>query len=540
MIVDAPVKLPGLEALISFLGNPASYPHAPASVQVIQTHISCVAIAPPYVFKLKKPVDLGFLDFSTLEKRKFYCEQEVMLNRRLCNDTYEGVVPISYSDDGLTFGETGEIVDYVVKMNQLPTSGFLDVMLDDGKLGPTEVGRVADRLVHFYVSTKEKTTAAADIAHWGKMEVLRQSTDENFQQVLPFVGDLVPLSVFRAIQEYTEQFYIRYTTLFRRRVVNHHIRDCHGDLRLEHIHSSEKGLCIYDCIEFNERFRYIDIANDVAFLAMDLDHKGQPALADYLVQRVAERLKDPDILLLAPFYKCYRAIVRAKVTAMKSSEAEVDDLEREKAMVEARSFFCLALRYVLERDRPRVIVFMGRVGSGKSTQARLLAERTGWKLCSSDVIRKQLAGVPLTKRGTADERKELYGTEQTDKTYAKLLAEAREALENRQSIILDATFSSRERRDALRSALQEAGAICSLVEVTASDETIMSRLKARETSKDVVSDARLEDFMLIDRSYEAPDDVAETVHKISSDGELEDTAFQVLHTLMQEDGRQSY
>lgn len=516
-----------LEARLAFLQEPASYAHAPASVEIIQTHISCVAIAPPYVFKIKKPVNLGFLDFSTLAQRKHYCEAEVALNRRLCADIYEGVVPVSKTAAGLVFGAAGEIVDYAVKMKQLPDAGFLDAKLAAGRLDRRDIDPVIDRLVDFYATTRR----SEDIARWGTMEVIRQSTDENFEQVAPFAGDLVPESVVRAIAWYTDRFFQRHEALFARRVAEGHIRDCHGDLRLEHIHQSEDRLCIYDCIEFNERFRYIDVANDVAFLAMDFDHKGRPDYSTYLVEQVAEKLDDPDLRVLAPFYKCYRAFVRAKVAAMKYGEEEVSPADRRRAGTEAWTYFKLALSYTLHKEQPRVIVFMGRIASGKSTQARLLAARTDWEYCASDVIRKKQAGVPLTQRGTEEERKALYAAEQTEKTYGTLLDRACTAVAAGQNIILDATFSSRARRDDFRLALKSAGAACLFLEVTASDETIRARLRQRDEKTDVVSDARLEDFSLINSSYEAPA-ASEPVVQVASDGELEETALRVLQQLI--------
>ncbi len=518
-----------LEEIIAFLEQPASYSHRPQSVKIIQTHISIVAIAAPYVYKLKKPVNFGFLDFSTLEKRLHACQEEVRLNRRLCANTYEGVVAISMTNDGLTFEEEGDVIDYVVKMKLLPEEFFLDQMLSKGEVTHTHIDRIIDVLESFY--SDQKPTPG--ISKYGQVEYLKVSTDENFAQTYAFVDDLIFSSVFRALRYYTDQFYQAHAELFERRVRQGRIRDCHGDLHLEHIHFSPAGICVYDCIEFNERFRFIDIANDVAFLAMDLEHKGVSELSRYLCDQISLRLADPELLDLVPFYKSYRAYVRGKVAAMKSKEEEVDEAGREQGRREAKSYFQLALQSAIQATKPVVIVMMGRIGTGKSTQARMLAEATGWPLLSSDIIRKELAGIPIYTRGSSADRKNLYAKEMTNLTYHTLFEKAKDLVESGQHVILDATFSSKRHRDQLRDLLNTWDVSHSFFEVTASDDTIKERLAGREQSNHEVSDARLEDFQVISRKHQAlSNSESRYVVSVSSEVPLQETTFEILRHLV--------
>jgi aminoglycoside phosphotransferase family enzyme len=298
------------DTLLAFLQDPASYPHRPEHVELVQTHASYVALAGDTVYKVKKPVNLGFLDFSTLKKRHHFCHEEVRLNRRLCTDLYEGVVAIQQTPSGLAFAgdeapDQEPALDYAVRMKRLPDEAFLLNLLHRGALRADHLDRIAERLADFYAGQ----TPAEAVSEWGAVDRLRVSTDENFEQTAAFVGDLITPPAYDVLRSYTDRFYADHAALFERRRAGH-ILDCHGDLHLDHIHLTDERVCIYDCIEFNERFRYIDVANDVAFLAMDLDFNDRPDLARYFIERLTRLLDDPDLPRLATFYQCYRAYVR--------------------------------------------------------------------------------------------------------------------------------------------------------------------------------------------------------------------------------------
>src|SRR5207248_1272149 len=287
------------QELVSFLESPASYPHGPREVRSIQTHISWVFTASPFVFKVKKAVNFGFLDFSSLENRRHFCEHEIELNRRLCPEVYLGVVPIYRTGSDFSFEADGEVAEYSVKMRQLPRGWFLSELLAKGLVGKKEINRVIWSLHRFYESEKP----SREIEEWGMPEKLKVSTDENFTQVESFVGKTITPATFEAIRRFTSSFYIANEKLFRDRIRQHRIRDGHGDLHLDHIHLTPESTTIFDCIEFNDRFRFIDIANDLAFLAMDFDFEGRSDLGNLLLQTAAREFGDPEMLDVSDFYK---------------------------------------------------------------------------------------------------------------------------------------------------------------------------------------------------------------------------------------------
>jgi hypothetical protein len=278
---------------------------------------------------------------------------------------------------------------------------------------------------------------------WGAIEKLRISTDENFTQTESFIGRTISRSAFETIRCFTSDFYLQHSHLFESRIQTHRIRDCHGDLHLEHIHLAPDSTHIFDCIEFNDRFRFLDVANDLAFLAMDLDFEAYPALARHFVAKAACELRDTAMLPLMDFYKCYRAYVRAKVETMHSLAKEAPSTEPQMHLEQARRYFRLALQYTMAGSKPLVLVIMGRIASGKSTLARALADELGWELFSSDRLRKQTAGVPLYERGSEDARSQLYSTAMTERTYENLFASAEAEVAAGRSVILEATFAQR-------------------------------------------------------------------------------------------------
>ena len=301
-----------------------------------------------------------------------------------------------------------------------------------------------------------------------------------------------------------------------------------------YIHLSPKILSIYDCIEFNDRFRYIDVANDVAFLAMDFDYHARPDLCRYFTTQIAEALGDRGMLRLMDFYKCYRAYVRGKVESFRQCETQVSDSERTKSRRRAQRYFQLALQYAVCGSEPMLVIVMGRVGSGKSTLARRLGRELGWEVFSSDYTRKQLARVPLHKRGEQAMRRRIYSEAMTRRTYYTLLRHALGRIKERRSLILDATFSRRHHRDELRRRLDRAGETYCFVEARATAKVLKKRLAEREGKTQEVSDARLEDFEALNRSYEAPSELG-ALHlvMVSTECPLEATIAKTLQALMQ-------
>jgi aminoglycoside phosphotransferase family enzyme len=322
----------------------------------------------------------GFLDFSTLEKRRYFSEREVVLNRRLCPEVHLGVVPISLHVDTLAFGPGGEIVEYAIKMRKLEDRYFMLRLLKKDQVGTQELDRLVSTLKAFY----EAQNPTEEVTAWGRIEKLQISTDENFRQTEDFIGFTISRPAFETIRFYTGNFYLRHADLFESRIREQRIRDCHRDLHLEHIHIAPTTLSIYDCIEFNDRFRYIDVANDVAFLAMDLDFHGRPDLSRQFTARIMDTLNDRGMPRLMDFYKCYRAYVRGKVESFHQSVPGLPERERRESRARGGRYFRLALQYVVCGSEPMVLIAMGRAASGKSRLARSVGRELGWEVFSSD------------------------------------------------------------------------------------------------------------------------------------------------------------
>jgi aminoglycoside phosphotransferase family enzyme/predicted kinase len=516
------------EQLLPFLLNPKSYPHQPQTVRLIQTHASFVFIAPPFVYKVKKPVNFGFLNFSTLEKRRHFCEREVALNRRLSPGVYLGVEAISRRNGRLTFDKGDEVVEYAVKMRKLSERHFLDKLLERDEVVPGDLNRVTIALKRFY----QAQHPTAEVEAWGRIDRLRISTDENIRQTKEFIGHTISRAAFATIRFYTERFFKRHAALFGSRVREKWIRDCHGDLHLEHIHVTPRKLHIYDCIEFNDRFRYVDVANDVAFLAMDLDYKGRPDLSRYFARQMASALNDEGMPRLMNFYKCYRAYVRGKVESLHSVAPAAPDEERRSSAERAQGYFRLALQYAVAGSQPIVLAVTGRIASGKSSLARALGSELGWEVYSSDMLRKKMAGYPLYERSGAAARQRLYSDAMTEKTYDGLLSAAEAQVRQGHSVILDATFARRAHRELLAQRFAKSKTVWRVIEVQASDAEVKRRLGKREANPEEVSDARLEDFAALTGHYEPPREMpASKCLKVRTSGPVDQTVMKALQGL---------
>ena len=267
-----------ISSLQKALLNPEIYPDLPKEVEFMETHISLLFLTGNHVYKVKKPVDFGFLDFTSLEKRKYFCEQEVVLNRRLAPELYLRVVNIADEGGRISLNGRGEVVEYAVKMKQVPEELLMDKLLKKNRVTQEMIGAVSEKLVHFY-STAETSEL---IKSFGRPERIKQDTDENFEQTEKYIGVSVSKDVYEEVKDRTNDFFGKKQRIFYQRIASDRIRDCHGDLRLEHIFWGDE-ISIFDCIEFNQRFRYTDVAADIAFLAMDLDFRGREDLSRHLI-----------------------------------------------------------------------------------------------------------------------------------------------------------------------------------------------------------------------------------------------------------------
>ena len=327
--------------LVQALLTPAAYPHHPKKIELVQTQISFVFLTGDYVYKVKKPVDLGFLDYTTLEKRRHFCHQEVVLNRRLCPDVYLDVVPIIEEKGDISVEGRGEAIEYAVKMRQLPQERTMDHLLKNNQVTREMVEQVAQRLASFHQEAETNEL----IASYGDLDILVTNTEENFTQTEKYIGVTISPKKYDVIKSYTEAFLKENTALFRQRMRDDRIRDCHGDLHAAHVCFTD-GICIFDCIEFNERFRFSDVANEVAFLAMDLDYHGRTDLSRHFVESYMEASGDQEMMKLLDYYKCYRAYVRGKVESFKLDDPLIPAEEKARVKDIASRYFDLAQSYI--------------------------------------------------------------------------------------------------------------------------------------------------------------------------------------------------
>ena len=328
-------------ALVEVLLKPETYKHHPQKVELVQTQMSFLFLTGDYVYKVKKPVDLGYLDYTTLEKRSFFCQQEIELNSRLCPDAYLEVVPIVSRQGQIHLGGEGEVIEYAVKMKQLPADRMMDKLLPQGLVTEQMMVRVAEKLAAFH----HKARTSREISAYGKPGAIKINTDENFAQTEKYIDFSIPSDKYNRIKAYTDNFLKSNKSLFDKRVKDGKIKDCHGDLHAAHV-CLANGICIYDCIEFNDRFRYGDVASEVAFLAMDLDRFRHAELSQAFVNAYVHFSRDKELPQLLNFYKCYRAYVRGKVSSFMLDDPYIVAEEKTGILAAARRYFELAESYI--------------------------------------------------------------------------------------------------------------------------------------------------------------------------------------------------
>jgi len=326
--------------LVEMLRNPEIYPDNPSRMDFVQTQMSLIFLTGNYVYKVKKPVDLGFLDYSTLEKRRGFCYQELRLNQRLCPGAYLDVVPIVVNGDNIAIGGEGEIVEYAVKMHQLPRDRTMDVLIRGGQVTEDMVQQAAQKVAEFHRNAETNE----EISNYGGLDTISTNTGENFSQTEKYIGLSITAEQHQGIKAYTEDFIERNTKLFDKRRIEGRIRDCHGDLHAAHVCFADE-ICIFDCIEFNDRFRYGDVASEVAFLSMDLDRYRRPDLSKVFYDAYVEASGDKELMQLLSFYKCYRACVRGKVESFKLDDPLISQGEKDAILLVAKRYFELAESY---------------------------------------------------------------------------------------------------------------------------------------------------------------------------------------------------
>lgn len=495
--------------MVQSLMQPGALPASPDGAEdqtpptLVQTHASTVILTGAFAYKLKKPNDFGFFDYSTPEQRRHFCAQEVLLNRRLAPEIYKGVAPILRDQRGrYALGQTmapddvpvpgalvegATVADYAVVMSRLPEDETLATRIANGTVTLASMDVLASHLAAFHAASQTDE----QIAQFGSVGVVGGNWTENFDQMRPYIGRTLDEATFAQIERFVAGFLHSRRPLFEARMDGDRVRDCHGDLRLQHIYfapgvaqAGDRNVpseppAVVDCIEFNDRFRYSDVASELAFLTMELDAAGRADLARRFLRAYVDETGDSAIRELLPFYACYRACVRGKVLSFQLDQPEVSEAQRNEVQREAFELFALAARYASAPARPRIALIGGLMGVGKSTLAERIAGETGWLVLSSDVVRKQLSSGPDDPKYRAAFGEGAYTSSWNAATYRALLATGEEVVRGGRSVLVDASFMRRENRLAFAEMAAGIGATCVFIECECDAETALLRLAER-------------------------------------------------------------
>jgi hypothetical protein len=471
--------------LIEFLLDPDAYPEKPSRIDLVETSISLVFIGDAFVYKIKKPVNFGYCDFTTLKKRRHYCREEVSLNRRLAGDVYVGVVPLYKQGDRFSFKRSGNarVAEYAVKMKKIPDACILLNLIDQGKplYGELEgIGRI--------LSAFHDNAPVYRGSRYGSLKTMQWATEQNFEQIEPFCSVTIERRCLETLKEYTRDFIESNRDMFLDRRKDEFIRRGHGDLHSQHV-CLTKPPVIFDCIEFNEAFRVIDTLQDIAFLLMDLEYRGRFDLSRRLLKSYSDDSKRPLPDALLRFYKVYRAVVRGKVNSLLfSASGDLDVKQRGLKM--AMDYFKLADHYIRDASKPfNPVVIMGLSGSGKSTIAKDIPG--DWIILRSDELRKRAAGVRTGEHVYGEYGAKIYSPEMTRNIYSLLLDKATSHVRDGHRVIVDAVFLKSSQRMGFYDACIERELNPFFIQCFADEAFLRERIVARMQDGSNISDAHL-------------------------------------------------
>lgn len=477
-------------ALVAALLRPACYPHPAATVEHLQTHISHILLAGDYAYKIKKPLNLGFLDFTSLDRRRYYCEEELRLNGRLAPDLYLDCVPIGGTPARPVLGDaTGPVIEYAVRMRRFDQEALLDRRLAAGRLEPRHLDALARRLAEFH-----RTIArAAPTTPFGAPEQVQQPMLDNFTHTRPLLADPADRAALDAVERWTLAAFARLRPRLAERRAGGWIRECHGDLHLGNmILADDRQITIFDCIEFNDDLRWIDVISDLAFLIMDLRFRGAGGFAQRALDAYLEFGGDFAGVALLSYYQVYRAMVRAKINATQANQIDIPEADRTAAADRCRAYLRLALDLTRE-PAPFLLITHGVSGSGKSRRTRELLEAfPGAVRIRSDVERKRLFGLgPLDDSGSTLGQG-LYTADASARTYQRLHELAGQLLAAGHAVLVDATFLKRAHRQPFRDLAARCGVPFILLHCAADPATLRERVAARRERGDDAAEADVE------------------------------------------------
>jgi len=471
------------DSLIKSLLDPKLYDPPVEKCDLIETHISWVILAGRYAYKIKKSIDLGFLDFSTLEKRHFFCDEELRLNRRLAPAIYLSVIPITGTVAHPRWGGDGKAIEYAIKMEAFPQEAQLDRALAAGALQPCQMDLLARLIATFH----NQAEIAPPESRFGDPDLILEPIKENFKQIRERVKNANALQILTSLEDWSLTAHRDHQPLFRQRKAAGFVRECHGDLHLRNIAWVDDVPIVFDCIDFNSNLRWIDVISDIAFLVMDLQDRRQPELAHRFLNNYLENTGDYPAVGVLRFYQVYRAMVRAKIDAIRVDQAGLSEMEQVEAEQEFFDYLNLASGYV-RPSKPRLILMRGMSASGKSTISGELVERLGAIRLRSDVERKRLFGLQPEDDGRAEVDEGIYSAQATEKTYLRLLELAEQIIAAGYSVIVDAVFLRFKERERFRKLADNGQAAFAVLECKTDARTLRQRIVNRRND---VSDACL-------------------------------------------------
>jgi uncharacterized protein len=498
--------VPGVQTdtrpLIRSLQDTSIWGHEVRNLRVIETHISWVILTGPYAYKIKKPVNLGFLDFSTLEKRGFYCKQELRVNRRLAPRLYIDVIAITGTVTHPVINGSGPALEYAVKMVQFPQEAQLDRLLERGALYPRHIDELAQRVAAFH-----RTVAVAPPeSPYGEPPQMQELVLANFDRVQSELQDQGALHRLQALRDWAQHEYRCCRDVLSARKQRGFVRECHGDMHLRNIALLDDELVIFDGIEFSDNLRWIDVISEVAFVVMDLDDRRQPRLARRFLNAYLEHTGDYDGLEVMRYYLVYRAMVRAMVDAIRVRQPGMNEIQQRQVFEEYGSYITLAERYT-QITRPTLIITHGLSGSGKTTVAQTLLEHYSAIRIRSDVERKRLHGVDVSTRTRSDIDRDLYSPDATARTYHRLAELARVIVGAGCAVIVDAAFLKQEQRTRFRLLAEELHVPFVILDCQARVPALRERVRLREHEARDASEATL---AVLERQLASQEPLAES------------------------------
>lgn len=489
-----------LAALIPQMQKAEFYPHAVNNdVELIQTHVSAVFLTGDYAYKLKKEVNFGFLDYSTLEKRKHFLEAEIEMNRVIAPELYLEVLPITQKGDHFTLNGTGKVIEYALKMRQFPQENLFINLFEAGKLDIEKMRELGKIVAEFH----QKAQTRDYISQFGQVAKIREAFDENYQQTQSYLGRGQTQTQLTETQAYTDTFFTERTELFNSRINHNKIKECHGDLHLKNICLWQDKIQLFDRIEFNEPFRFVDVMYDVAFTMMDLEARGKQDFANAFLNAYLDQTGDYEGLPLLPLYLSRQAYVRAKVTSFLLDDPNIPETVKQEAQATATDYYKQAWQYT-QKHQEKLIMMSGLSGSGKSTVAKTLAQQQSAIILRSDAIRKQLAGISVDAKGS----NEIYTPQMSQKTYDRLLELGMMLVKEGFTVILDAKYDRVIDRQQVINAATSNNIPLQIIQCTAPIEVLRDRLLQRSGDiSDATADllesqqANAEDFTAEEKTY---------------------------------------